>query len=129
MTTTAKIENWVSENYERGGHWIVETGSASDFKTLAEAKAHCSLMDERESNTRFGDEENATKNNLEDIDRTGTKWTLRRDRKGWKKGQIVTMIGFFDLCERGCFTDGIRTAEKPGGKHEHLNYSEIKQLA
>ena len=126
-TTTEEIVSWATENYEQGGHWIIETGRAADFGTLAEAKKHCAMMDEQEANTRFGDEETPTKNNLEDLDRTGTQWILKRDAKGWKKGQVVTMIGFFDLSENGLFTDGIRTADRPGGKHEHLNFSQVKE--
>ena len=125
MDTTAAIQAWAEANYNSGGHWIVETGIAGDFSSLAKAKAHCRLMDERESNTRYGDEGTEEKNNLEDIDRTGSKWTLKRNLKGWKRGQVVTMQGFFDRTEYGCFTDGIPTEKCPGGKWEHLYFSDL----
>jgi hypothetical protein len=126
--TAAAIEAWAIKNYEAGGHWIVETGIAGEFTTLAAAKAHVRMMDEMEANTRYGDEEFATKHALEDIDRTGTKWTLKRNLKGWKRGQVVTMTGFFDRTEHGIFTDGIKTPEKPGGKWEHLYFTDLTPI-
>lgn len=62
------------------------------------------------------------------IPQTGTKWRLKRNRKGWKRGQIVTMVGFSESQEAGCFTDGVKTTVKPDGKHEFLNYEDIEEV-
>ena len=123
-----QIQEWAEANYKLGGHWIVEAGSADDFLTLQEAIEYCELMEEMESNTRYGDEDVKTVNGLEDIDRTGTRWMLKKDHEEWVKGQVVTMRGYFDLKERGCFTDGIKTKTKPGGGWSYVNFSELEQV-
>jgi hypothetical protein len=40
-----KIKDWCLENYDKGGHWIIETMTdqeiSDNFKSLAEAKRYC----------------------------------------------------------------------------------------
>jgi hypothetical protein len=49
MNRVAKITAWAMENYEEGGHWIVETFISDEiyakFKTIKQAKDYCQMME------------------------------------------------------------------------------------
>lgn len=51
MELVREIRDWALDNYDAGGHWIVETFSdeeiAEEFKTLNEAKRYCGLKQDR----------------------------------------------------------------------------------
>jgi hypothetical protein len=61
----ALIKEWASDNYEKGGHWIVECFSDEDiaesFSSLADAKRYVKRTLEQERNCAWGapDEEAA----------------------------------------------------------------------
>jgi len=46
-----KIYDWALANYDKGGHWIVETMSIEEieqeFKSLKEAKEYCKIIQDR----------------------------------------------------------------------------------
>lgn len=52
----SRIYNWAKQNYDQGGHWIVETMSlseiAEEFATLACAKKYCKILVEQEENIK-----------------------------------------------------------------------------
>lgn len=43
-----EIEQWAKENYDEGGHWILETMTTQEivdeFKSLSEAQKYCKRM-------------------------------------------------------------------------------------
>ena len=53
-----QILHWAEDNYETGGHWIVETMELDEikdeFKTLEEAQEYCRLMQEKEEDIKNG---------------------------------------------------------------------------
>lgn len=58
MTKVEKIKQWASDNYEKGGHWIVECFGDKDieetFTSLADAKRYVALTNEQERNCAWG---------------------------------------------------------------------------
>lgn len=55
MELVREIRDWALDNYDAGGHWIVETFSdeeIAEFKTLNEAKKYCGLMQDRYEDCR-----------------------------------------------------------------------------
>lgn len=68
----AEVLKWANDNYEEGGHWIVETMSEAEiianFSTLEDAKEYCSLIQGRYEDVRgLGDcdaEEANSRNSL-----------------------------------------------------------------
>jgi hypothetical protein len=52
LTLARQILNWAKDNYDEGGHWIVETMTLEEikqeFKTLQQAKEHCRVIQDRQ---------------------------------------------------------------------------------
>lgn len=55
-TRASLIYDWAKRNYDKGGHWIVETMTlpeiATEFATLAEAKRYVKILVEQEENIK-----------------------------------------------------------------------------
>ena len=51
LVVPRQILNWAKDNYDAGGHWIVETMTLDEikeeFKTLEEAQEYCKIIQDR----------------------------------------------------------------------------------